>query len=173
MNRRDFGGKARYEPAMHRTIAPSIALALAGCAGTPSAPAAAVPTPDPAALRASLEKAELAFATDSAARGVDAWVDVFADDGMILTAGSKVIRGKAAIREAMAPALASSTVSWHPVVVQVAPSGDMGFTYGPFEWRSRANPGPIERKGSFMTVWKRSPDGRWQVAADIGSTDAP
>jgi ketosteroid isomerase-like protein len=155
---------------MKRALSLSLAVAVAGCAAP--APATVAPaTPDLPALRASLEKAERDFAAQSAARGVEAWIEVFAEDGMILTPRARVIRGKAAIREVLGPALAESLITWHPIVVDVAPSGDMGFTYGPYEWRSRAKPGEIEAKGSFMTVWRRGPDGVWKVVADMGSAD--
>jgi ketosteroid isomerase-like protein len=136
-----------------------------------SACAAALPRPAPAALRASLEKAELDFAASVAARGVDAWVDAFAEDGMELEADGTIERGHAAIRDAMTPMLARAKITWHPVVVEVAPGGDMGFTSGPYEVTVPAASGAprVVSQGTFITIWKRGPDGTWKVAADLGS----
>ncbi len=140
------------------------ALAASACA--PAAPPLA-----PAALRASLEKAELDFAAAVAARGVDAWVEAFADDGMELQADGTIVRGHAAIRAAMAPVLAKLAITWRPAVVEVAPSGDMGFTSGPYEVTATPPAGApsVVARGTYLTVWKRGPDGTWKALADIGS----
>jgi ketosteroid isomerase-like protein len=139
-----------------------------------SACASAPPRLPPEALRASLEKAELDFAAAVVARGVDAWVDTFAEDGIMLGATTKVTRGRAAIREAMASTLPKVKLTWHPTVVEVAPSGDMGFTFGPYEMTTLGEEGKPPRvvsKGTFFSVWKRGPDGTWKVAADHGSEE--
>jgi ketosteroid isomerase-like protein len=158
---------------MSRVILLLAALQGSACAASLPPPAPVPPPPDPAVLRASLEKAELDFAASVAARGVDAWVDAFAEDGMELQADGTIVRGHAAIRGMMAPSLAKVKIAWHPVVVQPAPSGDMGFTSGPYEVTVPVEGGApkVVSHGTFMTVWKRAPDGTWKVAADFGSED--
>ena len=117
--------------------------------------------------------AERDFAAAVAARGVDAWVETFAEDGMQLGASGKVVQGRAAIRSRMTPVLATVKLTWYPTVVQVAPSGDMGFTFGPYEAVEPGKDGsPQVSRGTFMTVWRRGPDGVWKVVADHGN-EAP
>jgi ketosteroid isomerase-like protein len=139
-----------------------------------SACSAAPPPPAADALRASLERAELAFAAATAARGPDGWVEAFAEDGMMLGSRGNITKGHAAVRARITPALAAAKLTWRPTLVEVAPSGDMGFTYGLYEASVAGKDGvPVVSRGTFMTVWKRGPDGSWKVLADHGSEDPP
>jgi ketosteroid isomerase-like protein len=161
-----------YRAGMVRPLLAALALALgaSACAASPPPPP---PRPPVEALRRSLEQAERDFAAASAARGADAWADVFAEDGMIFDADGEITRGKAAIRARLAPILAKVKIAWRPVVADVAPGGEMGFTYGPYEVIAPDEQGrpKVVSRGSFMTVWRRQADGTWKVAADMGSKD--
>jgi ketosteroid isomerase-like protein len=143
-----------------------LALLATACAATP-------PPASSEALRASLTQAELDFAAATAARGVDGWVNAFAPDGMSLDAKGTVVRGHAAIREAMTPVLAKVKIVWKPTVVDVAPSGEMGFTYGLYQVLApdAAGKPSVASHGAYMTVWRRQADGSWKVVADMGSKD--
>lgn len=138
---------------------------LAGCAAAPS------PVSSPAELRASLENAELAFAADTAARGIEGWLEAFADDGAQLDARGVQTRGKTAIRDRMANFLAKHRLDWKPTLADVSPDGQMGYTYGVYTIATKEDPSKILERGSFMTVWKRGADGKWRVIADMGSED--
>ncbi len=138
---------------------------LMGCAAAPS------PVSSPAELRASLEQAELAFAADTAARGIDGWLDAFADDGALLDPRGVQTRGKAAIRARMATFLAKHRLDWKPTLADVSPDGQMGYTYGVYTLAAKDDLSKILERGSFMTVWRRGPDGKWRVVADMGSED--
>jgi uncharacterized protein (TIGR02246 family) len=142
-----------------------LALLASGCAAAPPA--------SPKSLRASLEKAELDFAANVDVRGASAWADVFEEDGIAIDEKAQVTRGRDAIRARMAPVLAKEKISWHPTVVYVSVSGDMGFTSGPYEVTVPVAGGPprVIGRGSFMTVWKRGADGVWRILADHGSQD--
>jgi ketosteroid isomerase-like protein len=144
-------------------------ISTGACASSASSPPARV-VPSLDALRASLTQAEIDFA---AARGVDAWVDAFGEEGMSIDAAGHVTHGKAAMRAMMAPVLAKVRLTWRPATTEVAPSGEMGFTFGPYEVIERDPQGhdKVVSKGTYMTVWRRQPDGTWKVAADLGSKD--
>jgi ketosteroid isomerase-like protein len=122
-------------------------------------------------LRASLEKAELDFAADTAARGVEGWVAAFADDGIGLDAKGRQTKGKDQIRAKMTPVFAEVKISWKPTLVEVAPDGQMGFTYGLYEVTPRAGEPKVLAHGAYMTVWKRDSARKWKVAADLGAQD--
>jgi ketosteroid isomerase-like protein len=65
---------------------------------------------------------------------------------------------------------AASTLTWKPREVEVSASGDLGFTIGDFEVRTRdAKGGSRSARGSYVTVWKRGPDGTWRAVVDIGT----
>lgn len=144
------------------------ALALAASAGCA---AAGPPPPSLPELRASLEKAELDFAADTEARGVEGWVAAFADDGAQLGAKGTATRGKERIRAAMGPVLARFRILWKPTLVEVSPAGDMGYTYGQYEVRRRDGTPEVLERGAYMSVWRREADGHWKVIADMGSED--
>ena len=128
-------------------------------------------TPDPAAARARLRDAELAFAQASKARGADAWAEVFADSGVQMNPGHNYV-GKEAVRALMAPDLADTThlLSWTPTTVDVSASGDLGYTMGRWQVAPRAGGTPL-LQGSYVTIWKKQPDGAWKVVLDAGNAD--
>jgi ketosteroid isomerase-like protein len=52
--------------------------------------------------------------------------------------------------------------------------GDMGFTWGHYEGRSKDRDGsPIITTGRYMTVWKKQPDGSWKVELDASNKEPP
>ena len=58
-------------------------------------------------------------------------------------------------------------LSWQPVMADVSASGDLGYAYGTFEFKSR---GALVEHGSYVRVWKKF--GRaWQVVMDVASPD--
>jgi ketosteroid isomerase-like protein len=142
----------------------SLALLASACASAP---------PSPKSLRAQLEKAEIDFAARVNSGGAQAWADTFAEDGIAVDEKAQVTRGRDAIRARMAPVLARMKISWRPTVIYVSPSGEMGFTSGPYEVTEPTADGKarVVGRGSFMTVWKRSADGVWRIVADHGSQD--
>ena len=73
----------------------------------------------------------------------------------------------------MTPVLAKMKITWHPVIIEVAPSGDMGFTYGPYQFSVPDELGRpiVVAHGHYMTVWVRQLDGSWKVKADMGAED--
>ena len=114
--------------------------------------------------------ADTAFARNVAERGVEAWVEAFAPDGVMLPAGSpQVPREK--IGELMQrlgdprkekPAL---RVEWWPKLAAVSADGTLGYTIG----NSVAHTPEGDRQGKYVTIWRRQPDGAWKAVLDIGN----
>lgn len=125
-----------------------------------------------AANREVLLQVDREFGKAVAARGVDGWVDSFAEDGKMLPAGRDIVEGKAAIRETMTARVAQPGFSlrWTPVGGEIARSGDFGYTYGTSESRGVDKDGkPVVSRGKYITVWRKGKDGAWKVVADIGN----
>jgi len=62
----------------------------------------------------------------------------------------------------------SSLLSWYPSYADVAPSGDLGVSAGPWEfWKNRQDSNP-SAFGHFVSIWKKQTNGEWKVALDIG-----
>jgi ketosteroid isomerase-like protein len=60
-------------------------------------------------------------------------------------------------------------LAWAPAVVDIAASGDFGYSTGPHQFRATAD-GPVVRQGYFCSVWVRSATEPWRVLIDLGST---
>ena len=56
---------------------------------------------------------------------------------------------------------------WEPSFAELAGSGEMGWTTGPWEFHPTPDK-PAAAFGHFVTVWKRVADGSWRAAVDIG-----
>jgi ketosteroid isomerase-like protein len=129
--------------------------------------------PDPAAARQAIMDADRAFARATADSGVAGWVSHFADDGVQFRSGGTV-SGHAGIRELMAPVFADTNFSltWEPVTGEVSLSGDLGYTVGRYQsGYLGAGDSSTVSTGSYVTIWRRQPDGSWKVALDIGNPD--
>jgi ketosteroid isomerase-like protein len=149
------------------------AASLLGCGGASNS--TDWPKVDRTALEADLRRTDVEFAEATEKRGAEGWVSYFADDGAQLSARAEIVRGPDAVREQMSTFFAKGDrrLTWRPLIVQVSPAGDMGFTYGPYQVLSVGRDGATEliRKGTYMTVWRREKDGRWKVVADLGSQE--
>lgn len=116
----------------------------------------------PPALGPELSRADLAFAADTAARGIDGWLAAFEPDGWQLLGGQKV--SGEGIRAAMGPFLAQTRVTWAPTADGVA--GPLGFTIGKATFEGANG----SWRGTYVTLWHRQPDGTWKVRFDTGRT---
>jgi|GEM_PF-245448 len=64
----------------------------------------------------------------------------------------------------------SDYLFWWPLVADIAASGDLGYTTGPFEWGKReAGNLEITGGGYYASVWQKNKNGQWKVAADLGA----
>lgn len=124
--------------------------------------------------KALLFDLESRFAQDVAARGGAAFAEWFADSGVTLGNGAAPSIGKAAIAKSANWSPRDYQLSWTPTGAMMGPSGDMGYTWGHYEGRSKdANGNPIVTSGRYITVWRKEPDGRWKVVLDAGSNEPP
>lgn len=127
----------------------------------------------PLAPAPSLEAADRAFAADTARRGVDGWVDAFAQGGA-MGVGSRRVEGRDAIRAAIKDSLAPGRhLDWSPIASGLSPAGDLGFTVGRFHaWRDAPGGSADDARGAYITIWQRDPEGRWRVLFDTGDPEA-
>jgi hypothetical protein len=62
-------------------------------------------------------------------------------------------------------------VEWYPAVAELAASGDLGFTAGPW---ACSPAGGAQTQGHYLTIWKRDEGCDWRVHFDAGvSNPAP
>lgn len=148
----------RRRPAPLLLVVPFLAMGCGPGDSDPGAPDASV-----------LLDADRAFAADVAANGADAWAAWFAPDGAMIREGAGEVRGRDAIREAVAyldqPGL---SLSWAPTRADMAASGDLGWTTGTWTFRSSPD-APVEGRGRYVSIWRLQPNGEWKVVMDLGN----
>lgn len=59
-------------------------------------------------------------------------------------------------------------LTWEPQFARVAKSGELGYTYGYWQFYLKSQPDSVE-KGTYATVWQRQPDGKWKFVLDLGN----
>lgn len=130
-----------------------------------------------AAASAARDDAKELIATDrafdeaTAKLGVQGWVSYFADDGIMLPAGSDIVVGTEAIRELVAARFEAPGFSlrWEPIDARV--SGDLGYTYGVSKASRTDSDGKrVTSYGKYVTIWRRYRGGIWKVALDMGNS---
>lgn len=113
---------------------------------------------------------EQSFAKMTKEEGIQkAFLNYAAEDAVLMRNDSLVI-GKKAITnhfENQSTENTSVNLNWEPDFVEVAASGDLGYTYGKYTYSFvDANGNTVENKGIFHTVWKRQPNGIWKFVWD-------
>jgi ketosteroid isomerase-like protein len=61
-----------------------------------------------------------------------------------------------------------ASLQWAPAFADIAASGDLAYTTGPWEYRPKGVEDTVVFYGNFISVWKKQDDGSWKVALDIG-----
>ncbi|HKO95828.1 MAG TPA: nuclear transport factor 2 family protein [Pyrinomonadaceae bacterium] len=116
----------------------------------------------------SMIETERAFARMSGEKGTQpSFLAFIADDGILFR--PKAVKGKQWMLDHPAPVSNKrSLLSWGPSYADVASSGDMGYTFGPWQFKSDINEARPVAWGHFVTVWKKQSDGTWKFAVDLG-----
>jgi ketosteroid isomerase-like protein len=133
--------------------------------------AAGVPEAAKPATVDTLRELEGAFMKATAEHGSVGYLSYYAENAVELPAGAAALEGKAAIAKTMGFLDQKDThLTWSPVGADLAASGDLGYTWGTYEFRGVAKDGkPVVEHGKYMTVWKKQADGSWKVALDMGN----
>lgn len=115
---------------------------------------------------ASVIEAEYAFAQSAKPLGVrGAFLKWLAADSIIC--GPAPVNGVASTAAGEPNA---DTLEWYPALSRTAGSGDLGYTMGP--WKYRSADGKAAAQGTFLSVWRKRPDNSWRVVLDCGVTHA-
>jgi len=92
----------------------------------------------------------------------------FAAEDAVLIRDNKLIIGKSSIKDFYKKSSWDNVkLIWKPDFVEVAESGELGYTYGKYTYTYTDSTG-IEKdtEGVFHTVWKRQSDGSWKFVWD-------
>jgi uncharacterized protein (TIGR02246 family) len=141
-----------------------LALPLWGCSGrpTPTSVAAVPAEQDPASVRAFLDHVQTTFN----AGNLDQFIEVFADDAVMLAPNQPDAVGKTAIRKVYEAALAQYDlkVEFHTTEIEVA--GNLAYERGTYtlHLRDRADASKgADNTNRHIHVLRRQPDGSWKT----------
>ena len=149
--------------------AAALTLMMGGCGSTPADTHAAD-------VKAIMNE-EAHWNQDFASKDLDKIVANYADDAVFIVAGVPPSNGKDAIRSAWQQMIAdpAMTLTFKASKVDVAKSGDLGYTQGSYRLTVTD---PISHKvvndhGSYVTTYRKQANGAWKAAADIVSSEVP
>jgi len=111
------------------------------------------------------------FMNAAAERGSGGYLSYYAADAVELPNGGPIIQGKINIAKGMGFLdQKDNHLTWAPVGADISASGDLGYTYGTFEFRSKDKEGkPSVEHGKYTSIWKKQKDGSWKVVLDMGN----
>ena len=154
----------------------SLACQTQSVADTNKSATAAVDTDTRAADEATLRKLDDEWSKAAGAKDLEKTASFYTDDALVMPPNSPVLQGKDAARAMWKAMFAVPGFGggWKATKVEVAKSGDLGWTTGPYEiTETDANGKPMTDKGKYLAVWKKQADGSWKCVADMFNTDLP
>jgi len=117
----------------------------------------------------AMVETERAFSKMSEVKGTTpSFLAFIADDGILFR--PKAVKGKQWLNENPPPPASDKRpwLKWEPTFADMARASDMGYTFGPWEFRRDIKDAEAVAFGHFLTVWKKQPDGTWKFAVDLG-----
>lgn len=131
--------------------------------------------PDTHIFEQEVRQAEIDFDRSVAAGDVERFADLVAEDAVFY--GASKLEGREAVVAAWRPLLepdSGISLRWSPLVIDVSASGDLAVSRGEYRLTQVAEDGSISvGLGTFVTVWRRSDDGKWRAVLDIGTPPQP
>jgi ketosteroid isomerase-like protein len=111
------------------------------------------------------------FMKAAADKGSQGYMSYYADDAVEVPNGAPLIQGKVEIAKGMGFLDdKNNRLIWTPVGADISASGDLGYTYGTYEFHSIGKDGkPSIDYGKYTSIWKRQKDGSWKVVLDMGN----
>jgi len=164
---RSAGGPPAADKAVN---APDSATAITPLFGTE--PVSAIQSGGELALR----EMEARFAAAVASRDPQAFLSFWAEDAAVFPPGKPAVVGRQNILKEWGWVLNDPDVSltWEPDTVEVAASGDLGYTYGKYKSTGKGPDGaPTVHNGKYVSIWRKGPDGKWRVVVDLGTPSDP
>lgn len=119
-------------------------------------------------LKGEILNTEQEFAAMAKLEGVAVAFLYYADEQAVLNRNNIILSGKSVIKTYFEnQTFKEINLQWKPDFVDVAASGDLGYTYGQYTFSAVDKNGEIiNDKGIFHTVWKRQNDGSWRFVWD-------
>ena len=111
--------------------------------------------------------AERAFAADASARNTrDAFLAAYDRDGVAFAPGPKDAQ-----RLWEGRSVNKNKLEWAPEIAEIAASGDLGYTSGPWRFTEEGDDKP-SAFGHFFSIWHKDDSGKWKLLVDHGVSHA-
>ena len=125
------------------------------------------------AAKSAIRQADQSWLRVFAAKNLKESVDYVLTTGSVITPNAPIATGPDEIGKLFAGlfALPDLKIEWSPGQIDVARSGEMGYSTGAYRMSFKDPSGKtIEDHGKYVTIWKNR-SGKWKVAYDIFNTD--
>ena len=148
-------------------------LAVGACGSFALMPWGAAAEQNDAAVTA-IRAADVAWSKAFARKDVSSSVAAVSYDASLMAPNHPPAFGHAGVKRALTQLfkVRGLKVSWTPIDVGVAGSGDLGYSRGSYTLDGVASGKPLRDRGKYVTVWKKQ-DGAWKVYLNIFSSDLP
>jgi len=108
------------------------------------------------------------FSRMSEEKGIrESFTEFIAEDGILFR--PRAVFGKKWMHEnRLSPSTTRPLLVWQPIFAGMSRAGDLGYTTGPWQFKNDIKDAKFSAFGTFMTVWKKQPDGKWKFVVDLG-----
>jgi uncharacterized protein (TIGR02246 family) len=129
---------------------------------------------DPAAEKQRLMETSRAWSRAAAGGDVEAILNYWADDALVLPPDGPTMRGRQALRAYLETSMKTPgfRISWEPVEARISKDGDMGYlvertivTVGGPDGKA------VTQRFRGVTIWRRQADGAWKNVVDISNAE--
>ena len=110
----------------------------------------------------------------AAGDSIDKVLSDWADDAIVMSPGQPPIKGKDAIRKMVEESskIPGFKISWEPLSVAVASSGDMAYMIEQNQITVSDSTGkPITEYNKAVTIWRKEVDGSWKNIVDTWNSE--
>jgi ketosteroid isomerase-like protein len=147
-------------------LAAAAALPLAACGGHG----------DQSAEKARLMQTSRDWSRAAEAGNVDAILNYWSDDALVISPGEPPLRGKAALRTYLERSMKTPgfRIRWEPLEASLSADGSMGYLVERTEMSMTGPDGrPVRQSFRGVTIWRKQPDGSWKNVVDISNSPPP
>jgi len=126
------------------------------------------PEVDNTELKVEILETDRAFSALSQSKGLrNAFMDFIDNDAVLLRPNSLPLAGGEAMDLIIRSNDTMSVLTWEPKNVEISKSGDLGYTYGVYS-RKRVDEDTVYF-GTYVTIWKKQPGGKWKFVLQSGN----
>jgi len=116
---------------------------------------------DTVSLQIEIMDTDRAFSAMSKTSGLrNAFLDFIDSNGVLLRPGNLPLTGGNAMDFISQSNDSAFTMIWEPKTSSIASAGDLGYTYGVYSIKPAASDTVFY--GTYVTIWKRQPNGKWK-----------